>query len=57
MKEGKKKRGADPMEQCDSGLTFARVTALMITGAINMNDVLKYEQAAVPASIFEILSS
>ena len=41
MKEGKKQRGADPMEQCDSGLILARVTALMGTRAINLNDVLK----------------
>ena len=47
MKEGKKQRGADPMEQCDSGLTFARVTALMSTRAINLNDMLKYELAAM----------
>ena len=40
------------MEQCDSGLIFARVTALMSTRAINLNDVLKYELAAVPTSIF-----
>ena len=53
MKEGKKQRGADPMEQCDSGLIFARVTALMSTRAINLNDVLKYELAAVPTSIFD----
>ena len=39
MKEGKKQRGSDPMEQCDLGLTFARVTALMSTRAINLNDV------------------
>ena len=30
-KEGTKKRGADPMEQCNSGLIFARLTALMST--------------------------
>ena len=30
-KEGKKKRGVDPIEQSDLGLTFARVTALMST--------------------------
>ena len=53
MKEGKKQRGADPMEQCDSGLIFARVTALMSTRAINLNDVLTYELAAVPTSIFD----
>ena len=53
MKEGKKQRGLDPMEQCDSGLTFARVTALMSTRAINLNDVLKYELPAVPTSIFD----
>ena len=53
MKEGKKQRGSDPMEQCDSGLTFARVTALMSTRAINLNDVLKYELASVPTSIFD----
>ena len=41
MKEGKKQRGSDPMEQCDSGLTLAWVTALMSTRAINLNDVLK----------------
>ena len=53
MKEGKKQRGSDPMEQCDSGLIFARVTALMSTRAINLNDVLKYELAALPTSIFD----
>ena len=41
------------MEQCDSGLIFARVTTLMSTRAINLNDVLKYELAAVPTSIFD----
>ena len=41
------------MEQCDSGLIFARVTALMSTRAINLNDVLKYELASVPTSIFD----
>ena len=41
------------MEQCDSGLIFARVTALMSTRAINLNDVLKYELAALPTSIFD----
>ncbi len=54
MKEVKKQRGADPMEQCDSGLIFAGVTALMSTRAINLNDVLKYELASVPTSIFDI---
>ena len=53
MKEGKKQRGADPMEQCDSGLIFARVTALMSTRAINLNDVMKNELAAVLTSIFD----
>ena len=53
MKEGKKQRGADPMEQRNSGLIFARVTALMSTRAINLNDVLKYELASVPTSIFD----
>ena len=42
----------DPMEQCDSRLIFARVMALMSTRAINLNDLLKYELAAVPTSIF-----
>ena len=51
-KEGKKKRGVDPMEQCDLGLIFARVTALVSTRAINLNHVLKYELAALPTSIF-----
>ena len=41
------------MEQCDSGLIYARVTTLMSTRAINLNDVLKYELAAVPTSIFD----
>ena len=41
------------MEQCDSGLIFARVMALMSTRASNLNDVLKYELAAVPTSIFD----
>ena len=41
------------MEQCDLGLTFARVTVLMSTRAINLNDVLKYELASVPTSIFD----
>ena len=53
VKEGKKQRGANPMEQCDSGLIFARVTALMSTRAINLNDLLEYELAAVPTSIFD----
>ena len=53
MKEGKKQRGADPMEQCDSGLIFERVTALMSTRAINLNDVMKNELAAVLTSIFD----
>ena len=51
-KEGRKKRSVDPMEQSDSGLIFARVTALMSTRTINLNDVLKHELAAVPTSIF-----
>ena len=41
------------MEQCDSGLIFARVTAFRSTVAINLNDVLKCELAAVPTSIFD----
>ena len=53
MKEGTKQRGVDPMEQCDSGLIFARVKALMSTRANNLNDVLKYELAAVLTSIFD----
>ena len=53
MKEVKKQRGADPMEQCDSGLIFAGVTALMSTRAINLNDMLKYELAAIPTFIFD----
>ena len=36
-----------------TGLIFARVTALTSTRAINLNDVLKYELAAVPTSIFD----
>ena len=56
MKEGKQQRGTDPMEQRNSGLIFARVTALMSTRAINLNDVLKYELPAVPTSIFDEIS-
>ena len=41
------------MERCDLGLIFARVTALMSIRAIYLNDVLKYELAAVPTSIFD----
>ena len=41
------------MEQCDSGLIFARITSLMSTRASNLNDVLKYELASVPISIFD----
>ena len=41
------------MEQCDSGLILARMTALMSSRAINLNEVLKYELAAVPTSIFD----
>ncbi len=41
------------MEQCDLGLIFARVAALMSTREINLNRVLKYELAAVPTSIFD----
>ena len=51
MNEGKKKRGVDPIEQRNSGLMFARVTALMSIRAMNV--VLKYELAAVPTSIFD----
>ncbi len=40
------------MEQCDSGLIYARVTAMMSTRAINLNDVMKNELAAVLTSIF-----
>ena len=53
MKEGKKQRGSDPMERCDSGLIFARVMALMSTRAINLNNVLKYELTSVSTSIFD----
>ena len=53
MKEGKKKRVVDTMEQCDLGLIFARVTALMSTRAIKLNVMWKYELAAVPTSIFD----
>ena len=53
MNEEKKQRGVDPMEQCDSGLIFERVTALMSTRAINLNDVMKNELAAVLTSIFD----
>ena len=41
-KEAKKKRWVDPMEYCDLGLIFARVTALMSTRAINLNHELQY---------------
>ena len=43
------------MKECKNnrGLIFARVTALMSTRAINLNDVLKYELAAVPTPIFD----
>ena len=54
---GKKKRGVGKMEQCDLGLIFARVTALMSTRAITLNVMLKYELAAVPTSIFDEKSS
>ena len=47
MKEGKKKRGVDTMEQCDLGLIFAMVTSWMSTRAIKLNVMLKYELAAV----------
>ena len=48
-----KKRGVDRMEQRDLGLPFARVAALTSTRAINLNDVLKHELAAVPTSIVD----
>ena len=53
MKEGNKKRGVDTMEQCDFGLIFATVTALMSTRAIKLNVMWKYELAAVLTSIFD----
>ena len=53
MKEGKKQRGPDPIEQCDSVLIFARVTALMSTRPINLNEVLKYELAKVVSLGFQ----
>ena len=54
---GKKKRGVGTMEQCDLGLIFARVIALMSTRAFKLNVMLKYELAAVPTSIFDKKSS
>ena len=51
MKEGK--RGVDTMEQCDLGLIFAWVTALISSRAIKLNAMWKYELAAVPTSIFD----
>ena len=45
------------MEQCDLGLIFARVIALMSTGAFKLTVMLKYELAAVPTSIFDEKSS
>ena len=54
---GKKKRGVGTMEQCDLGLIFARVIALMSTRAFKLNVMLKYELAAVPTSIFDEKSS
>ena len=54
---GEKKRGVGTMEQCDLGLIFARVIALMSTRALKLNVMLKYELAAVPTSIFDEKSS
>ena len=57
MKEGTGKRGVDTMEQCDLGLIFARVTALMSTRVIKLNVMLKYELAAVPTSMRKVVIS
>ena len=35
MEKGTKKRGVDPMEQCDLGLILANVTTLIEYRAIN----------------------
>ena len=56
---GKKKRGVGTMEQCDLGLIFARVIALMSTRAFKLNVMLKYELAPfpLPSSIRKVVRS
>ena len=56
-KEGKKKRGVDPVEQCDSGLIFARVTALMSTRATKLNVMLSLQPFPLPSSIRKVVRS
>ena len=52
-KECKKKTRTDTAEQFDSGLIFARARALMNSRDIKVEQILSYELAPVPTSMFE----
>ena len=53
MKECKKKTRTDTAEQFNSGLIFARALALMNSRDIKVEQILSYELAPVPTSMFE----
>ena len=53
MKECKKKTRTDTAEQFDSGLIFARALGVMNSRDIRVDQVLSYELASVPTSMFE----
>ena len=53
MKECKTKTTTDTAEQFDSGLIFARTLGFMNLRGIKVDQILSYELAAVPTSMFE----
>ena len=53
MKGCKKKTRTDTAEQFDSGLIFARALGLMNSRDVKVEQILSYELALVPTSMFE----
>ena len=53
MKECMKKTRTDTAEQFDSGLIFARSLGLMNSRDIKVEQILSYELAPVPTTMFE----
>ena len=53
MKDCKKKTRTDTAEQFDSGLIFARALGLMNSRDVKVEQILTYELAPVPTSMFE----
>ena len=53
MKECRKKTRTDTAEQFDSGLIFARALGIMNSRDVKVKQILSYELAPVPTSMFE----